>query len=340
MYKKLIALLLVLIIAVSLVACGKETDDGAPEGMKSTTVAGEPFILYVPTTWTDNTASGVSGAYYMSGSPISVSARYYTPDPSEDLGTYMGKCISSAETDFSGSGYTFIESKANTQLGAEPALRNTYTIVRDDITLRCVQITADYGADFISLYIYCPEDQYEVRFEDFERIRKEFKFRVRNANNNGATDENTPAGMQRASAEGIEYMLYVPLTWKCNSESGASEAYFPGDNANILVTSYVPRSSMSVDDYFKDCEKQLKEEIGEENYTFVSGPEIRVNPIEERNMHSYVFEVTVDGSKVKIMQTIIVFNNSFYTITYTARAEDFGGHLEDVYKILDNFRFM
>ena len=54
--KKIVLLFIALALALVLLAsCGS----GAPEGMKSVTVKGEPFILYVPEGFSDNTASGI-----------------------------------------------------------------------------------------------------------------------------------------------------------------------------------------------------------------------------------------------------------------------------------------
>jgi len=93
--KKIISLLLVLIlVGVSFASCA---DPDIPKGMKSATLEGEPFVLYVPEGFTDNTASGVSGAYYTSvENSIMVTARYYTPSDSEmDIEGYMTFCADS-----------------------------------------------------------------------------------------------------------------------------------------------------------------------------------------------------------------------------------------------------
>ena len=63
MIKKILALILCAVILLPIfVACDK--DDDVPEGMQSVTLAGEPFIFYVPQDWIDNRDSGISAAYY------------------------------------------------------------------------------------------------------------------------------------------------------------------------------------------------------------------------------------------------------------------------------------
>ena len=93
--KKIFALVLaLLILCAALVSCsGGDT----PDGMKSATLAGEPFVLYVPEGFTDNTASGISSAYYASvDNTLMVSARYYTHSDAEmTLDEYMLYCADS-----------------------------------------------------------------------------------------------------------------------------------------------------------------------------------------------------------------------------------------------------
>ena len=41
---------------------------------------------------------------------------------------------------------------------------------------------------------------------------------------------------------------------------------------------------------------------------------------------------------MKIMQTMFVFDSSFYAITYTAKADKYDAHLSDVEAMLDSFK--
>ena len=47
----------------------------------------------------------------------------------------------------------------------------------------------------------------------------------------------------------------------------------------------------------------------------------------------------MEGVSVKIMQTLFTYNQSIYSITYTALADRFDAHLEDVNRMLDTFTF-
>ena len=91
MLKKIIACLLILTFALCAVSCGKKDGEisDAPEGMKSATVGGEPFELFVPMSWLGNTLSGISSATYPYVNGVSVSARYTTYTEAKTLDSYV-----------------------------------------------------------------------------------------------------------------------------------------------------------------------------------------------------------------------------------------------------------
>ena len=340
MLKKLTALLLALIFCLCAVGCS-QTDPDAPEDMRSATVDGEPFKLYVPQSWTLNTASGISGAYYSALEGLSVSARYYKPDGAMTKEAYLELCISALGEEYAEAEFSLIENKAAATLGGKDAARITYEFKIDKTVMRVSQITASSEGLLISLYLYCPKAEYDSRKEVLEEIRGAFKI-VEMPTEEGkvVTPKGTPEGMKLASDEDIEYRFFVPATWVCNPESGASDAYYPeSGSSSVTVTSYVPNSSMSVKDYFEFCEEKYKKELPE--YTRI-GDAVECK-VDGRTAYSYTYETTVEGRTIRIMQTILVYDSSFYTITYTALAEEgcnnFELHLADVQKMLSEFKF-
>jgi len=76
--KKLIAMLLLLVMLTSFVACGDD-NDGVPEGMKNVAVENAAFYLYVPELWLSQSQGGVSGALSPKGN-ANVIATAYLPD--------------------------------------------------------------------------------------------------------------------------------------------------------------------------------------------------------------------------------------------------------------------
>ena len=80
MIKRITAALLALLMCFAVVGCSR---DGAPDGMHLVSAEGEPFKLYVPEVWQSNASSGISGAFLSATDNIAVSARYFTPESSE-----------------------------------------------------------------------------------------------------------------------------------------------------------------------------------------------------------------------------------------------------------------
>ncbi len=333
MIKKLSALFLVLLLCLTAVSCSSDDED-VPEGMQSATVPGEPFRLYVPESWSLNTSSGISAAYYSSSQKVMVTARYYTPaDPSMSLDAYVDLCAeqyAGALTGFE------ITERSAALLGGENAVRITYKFTDDGMAMTAFQITAFRKGDMISLCGYSSSDLYENRSSDFNLIIEAFVLCDKEDPNGAeAVDKDTPEGMEIASSDKIEYRFYVPKAWICDAESGSSEAYYPeSGKSNVTVTSFAPNMSISIRDYFAQCEAQYATTLP--SYERLSEAE---RTVAGRLAYSYVYRANVDGAEFKIMQTFFTYNEMIYSITYTALTENFDTHLADVEAMLNAFTF-
>lgn len=336
MMKKITALamaLLLCLVCLLTTACSKK-DKSIPEGMKSVTISGEPFILYVPESWSDNTSSGISSAYYSSTQKILVSARYFTPaDETLTIDDYLDEC----EARYAESLQSYAKTdRSAALLGGENAQKLSYTMIKDGVVYECFQIATSYRGDIISLYGYCPEELFEERSADYDQIASEFVFCEKtDPNGEEIVDKKTPDGMKIASADQLEYRLYVPKTWICDPASGRSEATYPeSQKSNISVSSFSPEKSISVQDYFEKCEKDYKISLPE--YERLSEKE---RTVADRKAYSYTYRCVVEGMEFRIMQTVFTYNEILYSITYTALADTFDSHLEDVEAMLSAFRF-
>ena len=334
MLKKSVACLLVLLLCVCAVSCAKG-DDSTPEGMQSATLSGEPFVLYVPTSWTLNTASGISSAYYSSSEKILVSARYYTPDREdmtvEEYLTFCDDTYRQTLADYES------EELAPALLGTRDAQKLSYTMTESEKTMVCFQITTLYDGNLVSLYGYCSEGMWANCAADFDWIQKEFVLcEVTDPQGEVVTDKHTPEGMEIASSDNVEYRLYVPETWICDAASGKSEAYYPeSQRSNVSVTSFAPENSISVENYFVQCETEYKKSVP--GYERIG--EAQERTVAERTAYSYTYRAVVEDQPFTVMQTLFAYNGMIYSFTYTAREEQFETHLEDVEAMLDAFTF-
>ena len=150
-----------------------------------------------------------------------------------------------------------------------------------------------------------------------------------------ATDKKTPEGMKIASSDNLEYRLYVPVDgWTCDSNSGKAEA-FAADKSSVTVTSYSPSTTMTAREYWSMAEGEYKKSFGDK-YEYVGEAE-RV--VAERDAVSYTYVVIYGGERAKIMQTVLVYNEIVYSITYTAHSDKFDAHVADVDAMLGHFTF-
>ena len=331
MTKRLTALALAILLCLALVGC---SNDGAPDGMFSATLDGEPFILYVPEGWTDNCSSGISSAYYSATDLIAATARYYTPEDAETtLDAYVELCLE--RYDANAEGFKLVESRA-TVLGGVDARELIFVQKHDNQQIKLRQIIVKYGSDFISLTMYAPTEKYDDNSYMFDMIVEEFVLCQRTEPvNDCVTDKKTPEGMKIASPDNVEYRLYVPTTWVCDSQSKKAEAYFPeSGRPNVTVTSYSPDEELTPQTYFEKCEKEYKDAL--EGYELILTEE---RTVAQRQAVSYTYKATVGGVELRLMQTVLVYNGMVYSITYTALDDSFDAHTDDVNAMLDAFIF-
>ncbi len=331
MAKRILAILLLLALVCCLFGC---SNDGAPDGMFSATLDGEPFILYVPDGWMDNTSSGISSAYFSANEKTGVSAKYYTAESSD---TTLEEYVASVIDDYSKTNDMFdMESNEPDVLGGVDAREIIYTVRFEGKVFKFRQLFVKYLGDFVVLSFCSPLDTFEDRGEMFDMIADAFVLCEKGETvNDCVTDKKTPDGMKIASGDNVQYRLYVPVSWVCNSESGKSEAYFPeSGKPNVTVTAYSPDSTMTIEEYFAECEEEYKEKL--DGYEFISAENRSVAEIEAR---SYTYSVSVGEHDLRIMQTVFIYNELVYSFTYTALDVSFDAHIEDVNSMLDAFIF-
>ena len=339
MIKRIISLLIItLLCSVALVGCN---DDGTPDGMFSVTVAGEPFTLFVPDGWTDNRDSGISSAYY--GLNVIATARAYAPeDANATLSSYVDAYIEELKAAHENFSFT----RKDAALGKDtPAVRLEYDLSRKaidgvgndtDSKLKTIQYISMHSGDAIVLSFYCESSAFEEYAEAFEQIRREFRFGERTTLGDVETDKKTPERMKLASEDGIEYRFYIPNSWNTALGDGATTAFFAeSGRPNVSVSSYsLPAEITDAKTYFEACESDYKEKL--QGYELLSSEERRVH---DRDAISYTYKTVYGSTEIRIMQTVFVYNGSAYSITYTALADRFDAHIDDVVRMLDEFRF-
>ncbi len=355
MFKKVISCLLIFSTAIFCLACFIGCDkEEAPSGMYSATIEGEPFTMYVPDGWYDNRDSGMSSAYYSLADMVMVSSRYYTPYVPEgesfSLENYVYQSIQTYSNKYPK--FALIDGGAQkSALGEKEALCLRYNFdrvitsngVSAEEPIRVVQYYVYHNGDVIIHTQYCAHRV--VENEDYqtmlEEIRSEFVFGEKNQANEKITDKKTPAGMKLASFDGCEYRFYVPENWISNTSDKLTEAYYPeSEKSNVTVTCYSDAVA-SADQYFASCEEVYKQDIA--GYEFIVREEKKLDVFDfadaQTDVVSYTYRAVYGENEYKIRQTVIIYQNVAYSITYTALADKFELHLADVDKMISEFRF-
>ena len=312
----------------------------APEGMQDATVAGEPFILYVPKTYTPNTQSGISSAYMTFDAnytnAVIVTARYYTPDSGTTLDEYvmlLGESLteSGAETE--------LISLSSAVLGGLDAKKMEYNLTENGKTYTVSQYITKHKGDMISLSFYVSTETPEMFADGIEQILTYFTLADKVApTGNNKVDKHTPEGMKIASSDSLEYRLYVPTAWICDSESGISEAYYPeSGKSNVTVTSYSPSEPMTLEDYLSLCDENYENTVN--GYTVT---EIKQDlSVAGKDACELNFTAKYGETEYVIRQVIVYYPQLelFYNITYTATSENFPLHTADFEAIVEAFTF-
>lgn len=337
--KKIISLVIALLLVASLlVSCSSDV----PEGMKSVTVAGEPFILYVPEGFSDNTASGVSSAFYKSvENDIIVVARHYTPAEDMTIDAYMQFLADSYAASLEG--FEKTSSVEGDILSGIDARRLEYKMTDGEVTYIVAERVVKYNGAFVSLVVYTTGEGMSVYAEFIESILESFTLCEKQVEEyTPVTDKKTPEGMQIASDDVVEYRLYVPLSWICDAESGVSEAYYPeSEKTNVTLTSYSPDAEergMSLSDYVDKCIEQYKKDVNgfSETVSVTDGLFVA-----DKEAKSIEFSAEYGGVTYKLRQVIFYASefDLYYTFTYTATEERYEQHMADFDAMVEAFCF-
>lgn len=332
--KRSLVLLVLAAVAISLFSC-TPADADTPDGMQLASADGAPFKLYVPKNWTLNRGSGISGAYLSSDAGISVVVDILSADNAEQT---LDEFVASAVEAYSKSYERFeITSEiGDTTLDGHAAKKVKFSLVYDDTNYRFMKVFARLENDFVVFSYKARFDYFERYLTDAEEMLKVFKFCERGDINAPQNDGSAPEGMKLASRAEEKYSLYLPSSWIINSVNAASGGYVSeSDRSNVSFTSYSPRESMSIDDYFNFCEKEYKSIY--QGYSRERDiPDTNING---RLAKDYRFSFEYEGEQYRSRQVICIYDGKFYILTYTATADSYELHSDEVEKIISEIKF-
>ena len=148
---------------------------------------------------------------------------------------------------------------------------------------------------------------------------------------------DTPDGMTDVAAADATYRFYVPEGWVPHSENGVSAArYGSTDRSNVSMMLYLPELVMTPEYYWENLAKPDYEKDLSSFTVLEEGGEVKLGG---RDGKKYVFTGMRGSTAYKFMQAIVTTGDWVYIFTYTATPDKYDLHLEDVDRILTEFRY-
>ena len=159
-------------------------------------------------------------------------------------------------------------------------------------------------------------------------------------------NSDVPKGMQKIESEFVDYKFYVPSTWTVDKTSGFLSAYVPDDKSNVsMMTMTATRAYKDVGEYIDEYLTELKntyvgfEYIESESLVPTAEKPKTGLTLGDKEAARLVYKIKLGDTTYKYMQVITSSGYYIYTLTYTALIDKYDSHIEDVNKIITEFKF-
>ena len=324
-------------------ACSKESE--VPDGYQYATCKGEYFLLFVPTQWTVNTESGVSGGCYslMEGTAVSMTEVPF------DKPSVEGEADTTATLeDFFAAHMAEIatlknykaEKEFDVTLGSYKAKDITYSATVGEDIYRYRQVLTKVAGRFYLFTYSSKTDSFDQWLDTVDEILMNVVFTAYPFEGSEDTkklpDVETPAGMKLVTGNDLAYRFFAPESWVVGDAEAASLVYASEtDRSNVTVTSYAAPDGYSVADYWEDTEKYYKDALAD--YTLTADPAESTMGGKKATVYEYTY--SLGGVTYKCRQSICVFGYMIVVMTYTALPENYDAHMGEVEQMRENLTF-
>ena len=331
---RLICTLLALcLLGGALVACSKDSE--LPDGYQYATCKGEYFRLFIPTQWTVNTESGISGGCYalLEGTAVSMTEVSFDKPAAEgesDTTATLADFYAAHVAEISAlKGYR-AEKEFDATLGAYKAKDITYaaTVGEDEYRFRQV-LTKVEGRFYLFTYT-SKADSFEKWLDTVDEILENVIFSAYPFEGSEDTKKipavETPVGMKLVTGNDVAYRFFAPDSWIMGEATAASLVYASEeDRSNVTVIGYAAPDGYSVANYWEDTEKYYKDTL--KDYTLIGEPAQSEMGGKKATVYEYTY--SLGGVTYKCRQSICVFGYMIVVMTYTALPENYDAHLAE-----------
>ena len=342
----LCALLALCLLGGCFVACTGQSE--IPDGYQYATCKGEYFRLFVPTQWTVNTESGVSGAYYSLAEGTAVSmAEVYFDIPSdggagEDVTASLADFFAAHVAEISEmSGYK-AEKEFDATLGSYKAKDVTYTAVKGGETYRFRQVLTKVEGRFYLFTYSSKADTFDRWLDTVDGILENVLFYAYPFEGSGDEKkipavDGIPEGMKLVTGNDVAYRFFAPEAWIIGEAEAAALVHASEtDRSNVTVVSYEPETDgYSVADYWENTEKYYKDALTD--YALTAEPAESHMGGKDATVYEYTY--SLGGVTYKCRQVVCVYSYMIVTMTYTALTENYDAHLAEVERMQAELTF-
>ena len=328
------ALLALCLLGGCFVGCSKDSE--VPDGYQYATCKGEYFRLFIPTQWTVNTESGVSGGHYSPTEGIAVSMTEIpfekpasedgTPDTTATLDDFFAHHKAQLATM---TGYV-AEKEFDSSLSGKRAKDITYAADVGGEVYRFRQVLSKVEGRFYLFTYSAVKDSFERWLDTVDGILENILFTAYPFE--GSEDEkkllavDTPAGMKLVTGNDVAYRFFAPESWVIGEAEAAALVYASEtDRSNVSVLGYAAPDGYSVADYWGEQEKAYGTNL--HDFTMTSEP--AESTLGGRRATVYEYTYSLGGVTYKCRQIICVYSSMIVTMTYTALPESFDAHLAE-----------
>ena len=363
----LCALLAILLLGGTLVACSE--GDEVPDGYQNATCNGEYFRLYIPTQWTSNTESGVSGGHYSLAEgtavsmievdfdlPVSLSETEET-DTAENTTTAEGETAPADRTatlkDFADAhvnrisglnGYTVLKELSDTTMSGRIAAKEiTYLANMGEVTYGYRQVMVKVEGRF---YLFTYSSIYDKQAveeggtntfyywkDTVDGILSNIVF-YKYPYDGGEKEKKIPA--IKDIPEGMKLVTGNDVAYRFF----APESWMIGeaDAAALVYASETDRSNVTVMGYVPDEESYSVADYWEDTeayykeslHDYTLVSEPAESKMGGKNATVYEYTYSLGGVTYKCRQTVCVYSYMIVIMTYTALPENYDANLPAV----------
>ncbi len=332
-------LLAAVLLVCGLSACAASTE--VPDGYQYATCGGEYFRLFVPTQWTVNTESGISGAFETNThAQVSMTEVAFIPDETGEA-ALLSQFVDSHVSELAKLKDYKQEKSFDSTLAGHRAKDITYLATVGGKTLRFRQLLARVNGRFYVFTYSAPTDFFDLRLDVVDEILENITFEsfpFEGEDKRKIPDVEAPEGMKLVSDNEVAYRFFAPEAWIRDVNNGQNFVYVSEDDrSNVSVMAYEPEdyTTYTLEQYWSECKAEY--ETSFENFTLVSEGETTLDG-GTRKAKVYEYTYTIGGVTYHTRQTVCIVG-MVYAVTYTALPENYDAHLEDVIKMEEALHF-